>query len=411
MNAGLLARLESTFLPRSLTGAVSASSPAFSRMGKYLFASAPSVPALWQAFAEALRTSSVLVVNGPLSAAAEEILRAQLPAEPPSQACLALFTSGSTGQPKAVFHSAASLEASAAQLARAFGHHPAIFSALPPWGMAGIAFHFLLPLCAGTKAFFHEGPFLELAPRLSALAEAQKISFASMNPLLLEMLVRSTPSLPAGFELLTLTAPLSSELRASAEKLARVTEVYGFTEAAGPVLREGISLGAELRLAESGELAIRGSQLFLGYAQAGAFELAPDWFATGDLFVAQNERLVWNARTRELIDCGGRKVAPRLIEEIFLRLPEIKECLALPVTLQGCERPGLVYVRAKECRMPEAALAEKIGEWARTSLSLDMRPFVWRELGELPRLPNGKADKLSAKRIIADDSRAYTSRA
>lgn len=369
-----------------------------SQPGPYFFLRSPSVPDLWRSFHLALRENLVLVITGPLSPEAETILLRQLPAEPPPGARLVLFTSGSTGDPKAVFHGEASLLTSARQLSAAFPLEKAQLSLLPPWGMAGIAFHLLLPLLQGRRLYFHGGPFLEWAPRLEGLAP--ELDLLSLNPFLLEMAMRA--GLPREIPLVSLTAPLSETMK---EKLAGspASEIYGMTEAAGPILRDGKSLGAKLELSEAGELRISGEQLFLGYGKEGQFQSRDEWFATGDIFVKHPADQNWQfvARERDLIDVGGRKIAPRLIEEVFLGMAEMNECLALPVQLEAGERAGLLYVRNKSCELDEKSLSMRIGEWARTSLSLDMRPFLWREVRELPRLPNGKVDKVQARKLIS----------
>jgi acyl-CoA synthetase (AMP-forming)/AMP-acid ligase II len=169
------------------------------------------------------------------------------------------------------------------------------------------------------------------------------------------------------------------------------------SEAAGPVLRDGRSLGAETRIGSEGELEISGAQLFLGYSSEGRFAEAPEWFPTGDQFCKEGERLLFCARLRELIDLEGRKVAPALLEEVFEGMPEIRDCLAFELELQGRVSAAFVYVRAEDCDLSEEELAAKVEHRARTSLSVDMRPRWWREVGEIPRLSNGKADRKKVK--------------
>jgi acyl-CoA synthetase (AMP-forming)/AMP-acid ligase II len=385
-------------------------SPDLQRQGRYLFISQPNVPSLWEAFHLALREDAALVLTGVLSPEAKAILLRQLPAEPPAEARLVLFTSGSTGDPKAVFHSEHSLLTSAKQLSAALPIRGTQLSLLQPWGMAGIAFHLLLPLFQGRGLVFHQGSFLSWAARFSELAS--DLDQVTLNPFLLEMLLKNPGPLPPEMEILSLTAPLSQIHReAVAARGGRLREIYGMSEAAGPVLLEGKSLGAQAKLSEHDELLLSGEQLFLGYGKEGSFESVDEWFSTGDIFVKDTALGSWQfvARERDLIDTGGRKVPPRLIEEIFMGMPEMGECLALPVVLQGCERAALLFSRSRECELGKEDLSRKIGEWARTSLSLDMRPFLWREVGELPRLPNGKVDKVQARKLLSAEKDGISS--
>ncbi|MGZ3692836.1 MAG: AMP-binding protein [Bdellovibrionota bacterium] len=368
--------------------------------GNYLVANSPGPENLWSIFSQALSAGEPVVVLGPLSNETKSILLRQLPEEAPPGTTLVLFTSGSTGQPKAVFHSEASLLASAEQLATGLGAPISQLSLLPAWGMAGIAFHLLLPLFSGKRIlWWGRRPLHELPPAL----ESAKTDLLSLNPFLLEMISRNDAFGGKNLDVVSLTAPLTEAHR---EKFRRVCpgflrEIYGMTEAAGPVLLDGKTLGARTKLASDGELSISGAQLSLGYGNEGKFHHSEEWFATGDQFKLKNDALVFVARKKELIDLGGRKIAPVMIEEIFLGLPEIAECLAFGVVVQGVERVGLVYTRSPECSLSKEALSQKISERSRISISMDMRPFVWRELENIPRLPNGKVSRNKALECLA----------
>jgi acyl-CoA synthetase (AMP-forming)/AMP-acid ligase II len=367
--------------------------------GKYLLARSPSPQQLWSIFTQSLEAGDPLVILGPMTLEAETILLRQLPTEPPPGAVLVLFTSGSTGQTKAVFHLETSLLASGEQMATGLGAPTSQASLLPAWGMAGIAFHLLLPLFSGKRILWwkQNQPFHEMPAAL----HAAKINLLSLNPFLLEMLLRNESFGGKDLDVVSLTAPLRDSHRERFRKVCPgfLREIYGMTEAAGPVLLDGKSLGAAKKISE-GELLLRGAQLSLGYAEEGKFLPAETWFATGDSFSLTDGFLRFVSRKKELIDVGGRKIPPQLIEEIFRDLPEIEDCLAFALELQGVERVALAYVRSSDCKLSIEALAQKISERSRMSLSLDMRPFEWRELENIPRLHNGKASRMKAKELF-----------
>lgn len=365
----------------------------------YLLCDAPDVPELYSAFVES--EGKTLVVLPPSTTAERNLLLRQLPRIRPPSARLALFSSGTTGEPKAIFHSEQSLLASAEQLARAFS----AFSGskqraclLPAWGMAGIAFHFLLPLVRGGRHFFSREPLLYWLEHADRLFHECEVGLLVMNPFQHAALLRSEEKRWEGTAL-TLTAPMKQKQREehNAIRKGHLLEIYGMSEAAGPVLLEGHSLGAELRLSSSQELEISGPQLCLGYGIEGQFSATKEWFATGDRFSFAQGKWSFEARMRELIDVGGRKIAPRVIEEIYEQLPEISECLAFAGVSAGLERPGLVYVRRAGCDLSREALAQIIEKRAGELLSEDLRPVWWRELENLPRLPNGKPDRKSLR--------------
>lgn len=370
----------------------------------YLVAEAPSVPALWGSLYSALTQRQPLVLLPPSSSLERELLLSQLPASPPAGAVLSLFTSGSSGNPKAVFHSEASLLASAKQLERAFPGSKPTSSLLAPWGMAGVMFHCLLPAArGGTDVFFSTEPLLDWVQEAPRLYRELGVELLTLNPFLADMLLRA--GMGKGFpeKTISLTAPLGAELKEKFQNESgrALLEIYGMTETAGPVLLEGKSLGAETKLSASGELLLRGEQLLLGYADGGDFSAraGEDWFATGDLFSDQSGILQHQARTRELIDLGGRKVPPKLIEAAFSGMPELAECLAFPKVLSGVERPALAYARDATCKLSREELSFLVEKRAQELLSPELRPAWWGEIEKVPRLKNGKPDRERLKKL------------
>jgi malonyl-CoA/methylmalonyl-CoA synthetase len=121
----------------------------------------------------------------------------------------------------------------------------------------------------------------------------------------------------------------------------RVLERYGMTETGMNVSNPydgerrpgtvGFPLpGVELRLADNGEIHLRGPNVFGGYwgrpeATAAAFT-DDGWFRTGDVGEHDADgylRLV--GRARELIITGGLNVYPREVEDVLLEHPAVAE--------------------------------------------------------------------------------------
>ncbi len=363
--------------------------------GPYLLLENATVPALWGSIYSAVTQRAPLVLLPPSSPLERELLLAQLPANPPREAVLVLFTSGTTGNPKAILHSEASLLASTEQLLGAFPGSGPTCSLLRPWSMAGVIFHCLLPAARGSDVLYSPLPFSEWAPGAARIFEEEKVEFLTLNPFLLEQWLRFGGTGAYAGQVVSLTSPLRANLAAEfkASSRAVLLEIFGMTEAAGPVLLEGKSLGTETRLSAEGELELSGDQLFLGSGSEGAFQARDAWFATGDLFELREGRLQHRARTRELIDIGGRKVAPQLIEAAFERMPEIAECLAFGKEIASVQRVGLVYVRKPGCRLSEAELSARVEQFAKENLSRELRPHWWQECEKVPRLPSGKPDR------------------
>jgi long-chain acyl-CoA synthetase len=116
--------------------------------------------------------------------------------------------------------------------------------------------------------------------------------------------------------------------------------------------------GASVRVAEDGELHVRGGQVFTGYwgdADATGDALTPDgWLRTGDVGEIDDEGFVRvTGRKREiLVTAGGKNVAPTLLEDGLRAHPLVSQCMVV-----GDGRP---FVAALVTLDPEA-----VAPWAR----------------------------------------------
>jgi len=257
---------------------------------------------------------------------------------------LLVYTSGTTGRPKGVPLSHGNLLASATAVGLAWRWEPAdrLLLTLPLFHVHGLGVGINGALCAGAA--------IELRPRfdpddVAARATGGATMFFGV-PAMYERLARGGQA--AALKALRLTvsgsAPLPAEL---AQVIARDAgqvplERYGMTETlmlAGnpyePDARRpgtvGFPLpGVELRLADTGEVQVRGPNVIAGYLDrpqetAEAFT-ADGWFRTGDLGELDGDgylRLV--GRSKELIITGGYNVYPREVEEALATHPSVRE--------------------------------------------------------------------------------------
>lgn len=122
-------------------------------------------------------------------------------------------------------------------------------------------------------------------------------------------------------------------------------EVYGLTESSGMVTGQRLervrigsvgeaTLGVEHRVADNGELLLRGPVVFMGYyknPQATADSIRDGWLHTGDV-VREDEggqiRIV--DRLKDImITAGGKNLTPSEIENAMKASPFIKECIVV----------------------------------------------------------------------------------
>ncbi len=307
-----------------------------------------------------------LVLFPPLSGAERDRYRVLVSDAPPPGARVAVFTSGSTGEPKLVVHTEENLRVSARQVAAKLEGASSVATTLAPWGMAGLLLGCVLPWA---ESGLRSGGV--------AVAEAANLDVDILftNPWHLDLVFHGGH--PRTRRIVSLTGSLPPVWRERG-----VEEIFGATEAAGPVLWNGKSLGARCELGGEGELLLSGAQLS---------PFLPQPFPTGDLFEREGDGLRWLARKRQMINVAGRKIPPRLVEEIALALPGVKACVALPVSdpLYG-ERVGLV-IEGEEPKEWSSILRERF--------SRDFLPSRWVWVAQMPRLASGKPD-LAASRLL-----------
>jgi oxalate---CoA ligase len=139
------------------------------------------------------------------------------------------------------------------------------------------------------------------------------------------------------------SAPLNQALRARlAEALGvPVLQAYALTEAPGQVTAHrptdsagssvGRPIGGEVRILESGEIAVRGPHVSPGYLSSvdGPLTAHPDgWLHTGDLGQLTPDGLLLSGRRDDVINRAGEKILPEEIETALATLPGVIDVVA-----------------------------------------------------------------------------------
>ena len=139
-------------------------------------------------------------------------------------------------------------------------------------------------------------------------------------------------------------------MRELAAKLpgCRIAQLWGMTELqAGLYTRpeDGVEIaatsagrpspGTEVRLADDGELQVRGPLAFSAYynneeATRAAFT-ADGWFRTGDLAARRGENYAITGRTKDIINRGGVKFNPADVEALLDGHPQIAQSAIVPM--------------------------------------------------------------------------------
>ncbi|MGQ0653746.1 MAG: class I adenylate-forming enzyme family protein [Betaproteobacteria bacterium] len=189
-----------------------------------------------------------------------------------------------------------------------------------------------------------------------------------------------------------------------------VTQLWGMTEMqAGLYTRPGDpaevhatsagrpSPGTEVRIAEDGELQVRGCLLFAGYydndeANRDAFS-ADGWFRTGDLAAmdaAGNVSIT--GRSKDLINRGGVKFNPRDVEDLLSVHPKILQAAIAPMPDPVLGEKACLYVVLKKKDQP-LALEELVAYLLEKQIAKNKLPEKLVILEEMPMTPTRKVIK------------------
>lgn len=150
--------------------------------------------------------------------------------------------------------------------------------------------------------------------------------------------------------------------------------------------------GRELKLAEDGEILVRGSGVASGYWSAQRLEPVTEeegWFRTGDLgALDENRNLYFKGRKKEVIVTpAGMNIYPQDLESALRLQPEVRDCAVIGLERSGNAGPCAVLI----LREPESAAASVIGR-ANDTLAEYQRIrtwFIWPD-EDFPRTSTGK---------------------
>jgi long-chain acyl-CoA synthetase len=334
-------------------------------------------------------------------------------APPPTNDAALVFSSGTTGLPKAVRHTHASLDEAvrhwrqALQLTR----HDRIQVATPPSHILGLL-NLLTAWETGACVRLHRRFDID---RVLQHIESDRITVEmAVAPIALAM--ASHPDLES-YDLSSLryimwgATPVNTHV---AETVTRRTGVhwlpaYGTTElpvvACNPIEEPRLDTvgravpGVDLRVVsletgepvgpgEVGEIQCRSASLMAGYlpAEATGEAVRDGWYRTGDVgWLDSGGWLRITDRLKEMIKVRGFQVAPAEIETVLHGHPAVKDCAVFGIP-DGLNGEAVVAAVAAAKPVDAAQLTALVDEKLASYKHLSRVVFV----PEIPRLPSGK---------------------
>ncbi|MDW4499204.1 AMP-binding protein [Sulfitobacter sp. D35] len=337
-----------------------------------------------------------------------------------------LFTSGTTGRPKAVIQTARMAWANAVNIGQAIHLTPADRSVnfLPLFHTAGINLY--------TLPVFLNGGGSKILPKFDA---------ADLLDLLRSGEITQFFGVPAIYQAFSLSAdvdavdwaaircgcggaPLPEPLiRSFAERGAKVLNGFGMTET-GPtvflmdeqyaeakigsvgrpqMLTECRLAGVPDGAAGEGEILLRGPNITPGYfedpeATRAAFT-ADGWLRTGDVGLRDSDgflRIV--DRIKDMYISGGENVYPAEVERALFEHPDVLEAAVVGVPDPRWGETGVAFVLARPGQTIEP---EGLRAWCRDRLAPYKIPAKVEVLDEFPRTAAGKVRKTDLRARMA----------
>jgi long-chain acyl-CoA synthetase len=345
-------------------------------------------------------------------------------ASDPDALAVLLYTSGTSGRPRAAMlsHRAllANIEQSAAVEPRMLTGDDVVFGVLPLFHVYGLNAVLGQVLRQGSRLVLVEG--FDAEGSLDII-EDEAVSVVPVAPPVFAywMAVPDLRDRVSGVRLmLSGSAPLSTELVDSFVDRTGVAvhQGYGLTEAA-PVVTSTLcsatvkagSVGAALpgisiRLVDeagrppegedSGEIHVRGDNLFSGYWPDGVD--GPDaegWFATGDVgFLDGDGDLFLVDRLKELVIVSGFNVYPIEVEDVIAEVDGVAEAAVIGAPDELTGERVIAYVRqVTGASLAAEELEAAVREHCVARLARFKQPVEIHVVAELPHTVTGKVAK------------------
>ncbi|MFF0490103.1 class I adenylate-forming enzyme family protein [Nocardia sp. NPDC004068] len=341
-------------------------------------------------------------------------VRRDFHAPAPDSDAVLVFSSGTTGMPKAVRHTHASLKVAVGQWQKVLGLTATdrMQIATPPSHILGLL-NIVTALAAGTWIRLHRRFDLDtvldcvqrdritvemaVAPIALAIAAHPKLESYDLSSLRYIMW-GATPVTVAVAETVTrrtgvgwLPAYGASELPVIACNPIEGARLDTVGKAAPGVSIRVVSLeeGQPLETGDIGEIQCRADSLMAGYLpdEATADAFADGWYRTGDVGYIDDEGWIrLTDRAKEMIKVRGFQVAPAEIEAVLHGHPAVADCAVFGVPDAA---DGEAIVAAVAAAEPVAA--EELIDLVGARLATYKRPRRVVFVPEIPRLPSGKA--------------------
>lgn len=157
--------------------------------------------------------------------------------------------------------------------------------------------------------------------------------------------------------------------------------------------------GTPVPMGEDGTIAVARTDpgLMLGYlgaAEATAARMSGDWFLTGDQGrMAPDGSVTYAGRSGDMMNAGGYRVSPLEVEAALADLPGVTEIAVTDVEV----KEDATLIAAFYTGTPQDP--DTLSALAAERLARYKQPRIWRHLDALPRNPNGKLQRAALRAL------------
>ncbi len=323
-----------------------------------------------------------------------------------SRLAAVLFTSGSSGAPKGVLHTQATLayKATQMQVAHELGPDDCVLMPAPGAHISGLLNGITLPGVVPFPTVFMARWDPEVA---LTLIEREHVTFMVGPPTFFVSMMQAPGFSSERVASLRLISSGGAGVgqafvnEASEAFGARVKRTYGSTEVP-TIITDGHTIGEiEVRIDDNRELLARGPEVCVGYLEATqtAEAFTPDgWFRTGDLAEIDDRGAVEIVgRLKDVIIRGGENISTAEVEQVLEAHPDVRHAVAVGEPDQLMGERVVAFVEGA----PNFDLDACRAWFVERGVAKFKTPERVVVIDALPLLPTGKPDRAALKaRVI-----------
>jgi len=335
-----------------------------------------------------------------------------------------LYSSGSTGMPKAVVHRHADIGSTCRQYAHpilGIGPGDVVFSSTKMFHAYGLGNNLTFPLSVGATSVYLTGR--PTPDRLLGRVRAHRPSIYFSVPALYNAIlshpdfddtdwssvrlgVSAAEPLPpetwhrfherTGIEILDGLGSTEMLHIYCSNRAGRVRPGTSGTPVDGYELEIRDPEGEVVEGTEAGELWVRGPSALMGYwhqVERTRSKLSGGWFASGDRYHRDEDgHYVYEGRVDDMMKVGGLWVSPIEIENRLMEHSSVSEAAVVGVEIDGDSRIKACVILVESAGTVDGLVPE-LQEWCKAALLRYQYPHLIEFVDDFPRTPTGKIQR------------------